>query len=119
MRLFFHRKNRLLSPKEYQRVFKAGRKQRGGIFTLIGCKNDQSCARLGLAIAKRNVPSAVSRNRIRRIIRESFRHHKENLSGVDVVVLIQRDIESLNNTSLHEDLNQQWQYLRASLKISS
>lgn len=115
----FPRKNRLLNPKEYQRVFKAGRKQKGGIFTLIGCKNDQTFARLGLAIAKRNVPSAVSRNRIRRIVRESFRHFQENLNGVDVVVLIQRDIPVLTNTSLHEDLNQQWQYLRASLKISS
>ena len=49
--------------------------------------NDFGIARLGLAVAKKRVRRAVARNRIKRLVRESFRHHGEVLRGLDVVVL--------------------------------
>lgn len=98
-------------------MFKRGRKQRGTLFTFISCANGESYARLGLAIAKRHVPLSVERNRVRRIIRESFRHYQSALKGKDIVVIAQRALPEISNTNLQEDLNQQWQFLAGSSKI--
>jgi len=48
--------------------------------------NDAGAPRLGLAVAVKVAGGAVARNRLRRIIRESFRLHQRELPAVDVVV---------------------------------
>lgn len=68
-------------------------------------------ARLGVAVAKRHVPLAVDRNRVRRMIRESFRHYQAALKGHDIVVIAQRALFELSKARLQEDLNQQWKLL--------
>lgn len=113
--LCFPKKNRLLVPSDYQQVFKAGSRQKGAMFTIICCANALPYARLGLAIAKRYIPSAVVRNRVRRIIRESFRHYQSFLGAVDIVVITQKPLDDLGNACLHKELNRQWQRLQASL----
>lgn len=105
----------MLIPDEFQRVFKQGRKQRGALFTLFCYANGKMQARLGLAVAKRHIPSAVNRNRVRRLIRESFRYHQSQISGNDVVVVITRQLPNVSNRMLQEELNQQWQKLMRSL----
>lgn len=77
-------------------------------------KNTLPYARLGLAIAKRAVPSAVDRNRIRRLIRESFRYRQSKLVGLDIVVVTGPPLSIQNMT--HEELSQQWTRLLASQK---
>lgn len=85
------------------------------MFTIICTENALSYARLGLAIAKRYIPSAVVRNRVRRIIREGFRHNQSHLGAVDIVVITQKPLDDLDNACLHKELNRQWQLLRQSL----
>ncbi|MBS0286486.1 MAG: ribonuclease P protein component [Proteobacteria bacterium] len=106
----------MLIPDDFQRVFKQGRKQKGALFTLFCYANGKIQARLGLAVAKRHVPSAVNRNRIRRLIRESFRYYQSQISGNDVVVVITRQFPKVSNQILQEELNQQWQKLMRSLQ---
>jgi ribonuclease P protein component len=48
--------------------------------------NHETHPRLGLAIATRTFGSAVARNRIKRIARESFRLNQHTLPAVDVMV---------------------------------
>jgi len=104
-----------LHPKDYQRVFKQGRKHRGPSFTFICRANEFTHARLGLAIAKRHIPTAVGRNRVRRMIREGFRLHQAILGNVDIVVIVQRNLPDIvRNQRWIEDLTQQWQLLTSS-----
>lgn len=100
-------------------VFKKGSRQKGAMFTMICSANTLSYARLGLAIAKRYVPSAVERNRVRRIIREGFRHYQSTLGAFDIVVITQKPLENLENACLHKELNQQWRLLEKHLKLRS
>ena len=45
-------------------------------------------ARLGIALTRRGIPSAVERNRMKRALREAFRRHALKASGVDCVVTL-------------------------------
>jgi len=117
--LLFPRKNRLLDPQDYTRVFKQGQKFRCDGFAFICRINEFPHARLGLAIAKKHIASAVGRNRIRRIIREGFRYHQATLGNVDIVVITQRHLQTWRKPYLYEDLSRQWQRLSASFKGAS
>lgn len=68
-------------------------------------------ARLGLVIAKKHVRFAVQRNRIKRQLRESFRHQQEPLMGLDIVALARAGLGKLDNAQLRNMLEAQWQRL--------
>lgn len=107
--LHFPPQKRLVTASGYQHVFKKGKRQRATFFTFIFCANAFSYARLGLAIAKRHIPLAVERNRVRRIIRETFRQYQASLNGVDIVVITQKTLPDVSNACLREELNRIWQ----------
>lgn len=50
--------------------------------------NELGHARLGMVLAKRQFKRAVDRNRMRRIIRETFRLYSPELLALDVVVKV-------------------------------
>ncbi|CAA0081445.1 Ribonuclease P protein component [BD1-7 clade bacterium] len=60
-------------------------------------------------MAKKNVRYAVQRNRIKRIIRESFRLHQHELPPIDVIVLARRGLDDFTNAQLHAEFEQAWQ----------
>ena len=68
-------------------------------------------ARLGLAVAKKHVRRAVDRNRIKRLLRESFRHHQQQLKGLDLVVLVKPGIHKADNAALLQSLEKHWKRL--------
>jgi len=56
------------------------------VSTPRGTPNDPATGpRLGMVIAKRMAPLAVSRNTIKRVIRETFRQHRHELPPRDLV----------------------------------
>ena len=88
----FNRDCRLLHKEEFDRVF-AGPSTRLKRFPvrLIGAPialPDGRTPRLGIVVAKRVLRRAVDRNRVRRVIRESFRLARRRLPGLDIVVLV-------------------------------
>jgi len=66
-------------------------------------------ARLGLAIAKKQLPRAVDRNRIKRVVRESFRLLQ--VQEHDFVVLARRDTVTATNAQLFLSLKHHWDRL--------
>ena len=73
--------------------------------------NDRQEARLGLAISRRIASRAVARNRIKRIVRESFRQWRPQLPGCDVVVMGRNNIAGLTSRQLHAALEDLWKEL--------
>ncbi|QEI09027.1 ribonuclease P protein component [Pigmentiphaga aceris] len=59
-------------------------------------------ARLGLVIGKRNAPLSVSRNTLRRVLREAFRHVRLQLPPRDYVVRLHSRIAQGSLTSLKQ-----------------
>ena len=80
-------------------------------FRVLARNTGQPRARLGMAISRQVDRRAVARNRLKRIIRESFRRHYLAVNAglaVDVVVLPRRGASSICNKRLFEQLSRHW-----------
>jgi len=104
--------SRLLSAEAFSRVFEKATRSRDKWFTVLCRDNQKNHARLGLAISKRNCRFATGRNRIKRIVRESFRQHQASLAGLDVVVINQAAARAAGNRQLFDSLATHWSHCR-------
>ncbi|MBS0376118.1 MAG: ribonuclease P protein component [Proteobacteria bacterium] len=82
----FRPSHRLLSAADFERVYRGGRRAGDSLFAVNALANDRGHARLGMSVSARTVGNAVRRNRVRRIIREVFRHERPRLPALDFVV---------------------------------
>jgi len=105
----FRKDKRLLDAAAYGRVFKNAASSRDKWFTVLCSKNDGVAGRLGLAISKKHCRAATTRNRIKRIVRESFRQHQAALDDLDVVVINQPAASDGSNRQLFDSLDRHWQ----------
>jgi ribonuclease P protein component len=101
--------NRLLNAADFGRVFQEATRSRDRFFTVLCRHNTSNRARLGLAISKKHCRRATARNRIKRIVRESFRQQPDLLAGLDVVVINQPGAKTASNGELFESLTGHWQ----------
>jgi ribonuclease P protein component len=63
------------------------------------------CPRLGITVSTKVSPSAVIRNRIKRVIRETFRNLAQRFtSPLDLVIIARSGAAELTNTELREQL---------------
>ena len=76
--------------------------------------NDFGHARLGLAISKRVSKRAVERNRIKRLLRESFRRVRHRLPAVDLMVMAREQAAGVPGPELLGDIDALWKKLLAS-----
>jgi ribonuclease P protein component len=112
----FQRESRLTDTVTFDRVFRKAHRSRDNMFTVLTTENNSCAARLGLAISKKHCRLASSRNRIKRIVRESFRQHRAELDGLDVVVLNQAATHQADNRALFASLEMHWQRLRSTCR---
>lgn len=102
------RSMRLVCARDYQRVFRTGTRIRGPGCIVVVAENGEERSRLGLAVARKHVAKATGRNRIKRVIRESFRQHQCVLSGLDIVVVGRQGLSDISNAALFASLQTQW-----------
>jgi len=107
------RDRRLRKAAEFSRVFARPQRVHSESFTVLARENERSEPRLGLAIAKRRIRRASDRNRLKRLVRESFRHHASELSGLDIVVMAKTGAENKENAAIFHELEGLWQKLRS------
>ncbi len=100
--------NRLLNAAAFGRVFQKATRSRDKLFTVLCRQNADGTARLGLAISKKHCRRATGRNRIKRIIRESFRQNQIILAGLDIVVINQPAAASAANAQMFDSLEAHW-----------
>ncbi len=113
----FSKHVRLLKADEFSRVFKNTplRSSDRYLTILAIARADSSEPRLGLAISKKNARRAVDRNRIKRLIRESFRLHQHDLPGIDLVIMAKPEAKNAENQQILHSLQQHWEKLAQKL----
>ena len=102
----FTKEQRLLTPAAFREVFDAPERKihQSHLMAFIRT-NDQQQARVGMAITKRKVPTAVARNLIKRQIREHFRIQSSTLKNKDIVFIVKKPINDLSNEDLKNQIN--------------
>ena len=106
----FDKKRRLLNKKDYDAVFSNAYRIKNNEFIILFCRNQLGYARLGLALSKKVIPKAHHRNRMKRILRESFRL-KPQLPDLDIVVLARPFVYQALPHQIRANLGELWDTL--------
>ena len=88
------RSRRLSRDRDFQAVFAARLRRGSGPLLVYVRANELHHPRLGLSVSRR-VGGAVVRNRIKRLLREAFRHIQHDLPGAYDVIIVPRPHEPL------------------------
>jgi ribonuclease P protein component len=100
----FPRDARLLSPKDFERVYGLRRRVSDSRFSINFAPSPTGQARVGLSVGAKSVGNAVARNRVKRVVRDWFRLHKAELPPLDLVVGARNGAASAHNAQLRESL---------------
>ncbi len=111
----FPRAARLLTPADFARLRGISRRIGSQSFAaeVAPAASTTACARLGLAVSRRVSKRAVRRNRIKRIARDSFRHHRAALPTCDILLIARSDADRRSNAELRDELERLWQRVAA------
>ncbi|AXO90673.1 ribonuclease P protein component [Pseudomonas parafulva] len=108
----FSRDKRLLTPRHFKAVFDSPTgKVPGKNLLILARENGLDHPRLGLVIGKKSVKLAVQRNRLKRLMRDSFRLHQHSLAGLDIVIVARKGLGEVENPELHQHFGKLWKRL--------
>lgn len=113
----FPKYHRLIYSDQYKRVFSNPDRYIGVGYTLYSRKNVIGFARLGMAVPKRKFPRSVDRNRIKRIVRESFRYRFFDLPSVDIIFFCSKGSLLVSNQLLRTSLEKSWNNIIESSRL--
>lgn len=109
----FSRQSRLLKPAEFKFVFQQPVRSGDECFRVLARINTKQQHRLGMAVSKKACSTAVGRNRIKRVVRESFRTRMSATSeqALDIVVMPTTSATEQSNKTLDESISAHWKRL--------
>ncbi|WP_261842973.1 ribonuclease P protein component [Aliamphritea ceti] len=108
----YPRRVRLLTGGDFKHVFnRASLKISDQHLLILACPNELDHSRVGFVFSKKNIRLAVNRNRVRRIIRESFRLEQQQLPNVDIVILARKGLGDMENEQVHKLIKRSWSRL--------
>ena len=85
----------------------------------MACANQLDYPRLGMVVSSRVARRAVARNRIKRLVRESFRLQQARIKGWDIVVIARPGVVKRTNQELVASLEEHWKKLEQCARSSS
>lgn len=91
---------------EFQQIYSSRQRFAGRFYVLYYRGNPEGYRRLGVVASKRNLKTAVLRNRAKRVAREAFRHLQLKLSANDIVIVARADSAVAEKRELRACINQ-------------
>jgi ribonuclease P protein component len=82
--------DKLSTPAEFDAVFRVRCASHGDLVRVLARPSALPLARLGITVSRKICKTAVGRNYMKRVSRELFRLHVQQLAGLDVVVLVRQ-----------------------------
>jgi ribonuclease P protein component len=103
----FKKTQRLLNKMDYDRVFLQAKRIITTDFIILCRENEFGHSRIGFALSKKYIAKAHDRNRIKRLLRESFRN--TTLPAVDIVFLAKKGVAKQTNLWINAELSTTWE----------
>ena len=103
--LSLNKQEKVKKKQDFKVIFDAGKRYNNALISIVFTNQQKmadrvSARRLGI-IASRKVGNAVQRNRLKRLIREAFRVHKQDFKApVDLVVILRPAARETDSRSL-------------------
>ena len=95
---------RIKRNSDFQAIYKNGKSVANRQFVVYTYKNrDLKHFRLGISVSKK-LGNAVTRNRIKRAIRENFKVHKQNIIAKDIIVIARQPAKDMNTLEIQSSL---------------
>lgn len=113
MDLTFSRKCRLTTQQDFEAVFANPIKITHRNLLALYKRNQSSHPRLGIILKKTIIKQAVRRVLLRRLFRESFRHNKDLIKGLDIIVLLRSECTPLDKNKFRETVDELWRKIAA------
>ncbi|WDI79091.1 ribonuclease P protein component [Candidatus Purcelliella pentastirinorum] len=108
MNFCYPKKYRLLYNSEFKNIlFKNNRIVTLFLNVYFNC-NNLTFPRLGIIISKKVIRLSNDRNRVKRLLRESFRMNKKNIRFIDFLIFPKRILCNLNNSEIFKLLDNLW-----------
>lgn len=85
----FKKENRIKSNNAFQIVYKTGRSVVDSMSVMYVLANDEKNIKIGFAVGKK-MGNAVVRNRVKRLMREVFRHRRSELKDSIHIIWVAR-----------------------------
>jgi ribonuclease P protein component len=102
----FKKREKVKKSIDFLAVYKKGYKKESKHFNIAVLPNNLRWRRLGLTVSKK-IGNSVSRNYVKRRLREFFRLHKENLpESCDIVFTAKIGANRLTYAEIREELNE-------------
>ena len=114
----FARHQRILNAAGFDAVYAHRLRVLDSFFSVNAAPNTLGHARLGLSIGTKAVGNSVARNRVKRLVRESFRRAAPELAGLDLVVGARNGARTAHNARLRESLDGLWKQIRNRCVVS-
>lgn len=110
-------RHRLRDASAFDAVFKGNAYRiSSNAFLFLAMRNDVDHGRMGMVIGKKNIKLASRRNRVKRVLREAFRHYFCDES-IDLVVVARGGVSVNDQCQLNEQVHHLMEKLK--LKIRS
>jgi ribonuclease P protein component len=108
----FSRRHRFAQRGSFGPVLRSPRKIRGRLAVVHAVTGAGTGSRLGIALTRRLVPSSVERNRVKRMVRETFRRHEVKDAGLDCVVTLRSRFDPATAEELRAEVAALFDQLR-------
>ena len=101
----YSRRHRFSVQGSFGIVLRSSRKFRGRFAILHVAPGRAGASRLGIALTRRLVPHSVDRNRVKRLVRDTFRRHLVKHAGLDCVVSLRERFDAAQAGPLFAEIH--------------
>ncbi len=106
----FPKTARLRKRAEFLRLASAQHKKSVRGFLVVWSENDFQTVRLGITASKK-IGCAVVRNRVKRYLREFFRHNRSGMAAVDLNIIARRESALMTYPDIERELNKAFRFI--------